>query len=117
MSKKSITIKLRGAVFRCVIGAHTAERHARQQVRFDVEVVADAPAPGKPPPVDYFHLLQILRAVENENFVWLEDAAEDAAARVLAHFPAREVRVYCAKPRVFAEAEEAGVEVVRRREE
>ncbi|MBM3584120.1 MAG: dihydroneopterin aldolase [Alphaproteobacteria bacterium] len=108
---------VRGLMLSCFIGAHPHERLAPQRVRVDIELAVAA----RPPEddtlvdvVDYERVVNAVRRIAAEGHINLvETLAERIAASCLGDGRVVEARVRVAKPDVFDDVDEVGVEVVR----
>ena len=112
----TITTKiiLRELSLHCIIGIDPAEAHIKQRVLIDADITIQyAPEKDAAPTYDYSAAADALRELAQTPVKLLETLAHDAAARLLAQSPAAmSARVYARKPRVFADIESAGVEVI-----
>ncbi|MGI9305711.1 MAG: dihydroneopterin aldolase [Gammaproteobacteria bacterium] len=100
----------------CKIGIDPAEACAPQLLLADIEIAPVRRAENTPV-VDYaavFRRLQSFAAEKQHGL--MEEFAEQAAQIILSEFAAEEVRIYCRKPRPFADLGEAGVEFTATRE-
>jgi dihydroneopterin aldolase len=114
--KNAVVVFVRDLRLTALIGVAKAEANCRQQVAVDAEITAPSPR-GEEPAIDYAALMERLRAlVKDRRFLLLEELAEEICALIFRDFPAaREVKIRCAKPRVFADVAAAGVEMRRTR--
>lgn len=111
---------LKGLLLDAYIGAYAHEQGAPQKVRIDLEI--DVIEPAEPAAdrledvVCYNKLTQGIKAIVAEGHIRLvETLAERVADLTLSHPMVLSVSVRVEKPAAIAEAESAGVEVVRRK--
>ena len=109
-------IILRGLRLSCIIGIDAAEKDIAQRVLVDADITPATAQTSDLPTIDYAAVVRRLREfAAAKSHGLLETFAEEAAELVLAEFTAVEIRLYCRKPSPFADLEEAGVEIVRKR--
>lgn len=109
---------LKGLVISAYIGAYEHELHAPQTLRIDLEIGVIEPAnPASDSLEDvvcYNRLTQGIKAIAAEGHIKLvETLAERIADLALSHHMVLSVSVRIEKPGAIAEAECAGVEVIR----
>jgi dihydroneopterin aldolase len=112
-------IIVNGLVVDTFIGVHDFERHARQRVRFDVDVDTVAGYADivrtTGTYVSYADIVEFIqaRAATDDHVVMVETWAEDIAAFVLDNELADAVRVSVQKIDIFAAADGVGITIER----
>lgn len=102
----------------CKIGIDPAEQEIAQQLLTDIDITpsADSVADSAVPSVDYAAVIIRLREfAAAKPHALMENFARQAATMIITEFAADTVRIYCRKPRPFADIEEAGVEIIEHR--
>ncbi|MCH9757988.1 MAG: dihydroneopterin aldolase [Proteobacteria bacterium] len=110
-------IILRELTLSCSIGIDRAEKHLRQQLVLDADIIlANLPDDDATVSYDYHTAVVRLRQLAaKQHYGLMETFAEAAAGTLLAENAAATVRVYCRKPKPFDDLSAAGVEIVRHR--
>ncbi len=114
------SVFVRGLQVDALIGVHAHEKHAKQPLIIDVEIelggarnfqsekIADT--------INYESVVAHAKTIAESGHVFLvETFAEHLAAACLSEPHAQSVKVRIEKPRAFANAAAAGVEITRRR--
>jgi len=114
-------IIVNGLVVDTFIGVHDFERHARQRVRFDVEIdtvhgYADI-VRTTGTYVSYANIVEFIeaRAATGEHVEMVETWADDIATFALCNDLAEAVRVTVQKTDIFDRADGVGIRIERRR--
>ncbi|PWK83879.1 dihydroneopterin aldolase [Fulvimonas soli] len=112
------TVFIEGLEVEAVIGAYAWERAIRQRLRLDLEMAYDCRAAGASDALadalDYHAVATAATAwVEASRFELLEALAEQLAAKLLAEFPIRRLRLRVRKPGAVANAAAVGVAIER----
>ncbi|MEZ6195611.1 MAG: dihydroneopterin aldolase [Planctomycetota bacterium] len=114
------TISVEGLEIECIIGIHPHERVEPQQIFVDVELDCDiaraAETDDVAHTVDYVDVANLLRELAiDRRYRLIETFVEEAAARILADWPAERVALKVMKPEAIAEATWTAVRIERRR--
>lgn len=101
----------------CHIGVHPWEQKIKQTLILDVELRLDlskaAQSDQLADTVDYFALIQKIKALLNQSFALIETVADVVANAVLQEPAVFEVTVKVAKPSISSELKTVAVEITR----
>lgn len=114
------TIIIRDLKLHCLIGIDKAEQYIHQVLLFDIDVdLARSPNDDHHPVLGYDVLIADVRrllANQPQPFGLLENVVAAIATMVMDYPDVARVRLYCRKPKLFADVGEAGIILERERE-
>lgn len=115
---KSDKIIISGLQAQCIIGILEEERHKKQTVIIDIELISDLSIPSKTDnikdTVDYFVLYEsVLSMVESSDFLLLEKLAQSVADLCLEQGLVKSVSVKVSKPEALKSAKNVSVAIER----
>jgi len=111
-------ILLEGIAAECLVGVYDFERHAPRPLRIDVALACDLRSAGRSDEVadtiDYDAVTALIRqSCERLRPALIERLAEDIAARLLASFPVRGLRLTVHKPGAVAGVDDIAIRIER----
>ncbi len=109
------TIIIRDFKLLCCVGIDEAEQYVRQTLLFDVDAtLVRSPNDDLQPVLGYDVLIADIRQIlETQQFGLLETAVASIATKIMEYPDVEHVRLYCRKPKLFADVGEAGIVLER----